>query len=139
MDVEKLRTVIEYLRDGSRLKRIPWAEASEDEFQVDFGLSSAVVGWHGEITGLSALAQVAALSAHGIRQPVGAYLNIFNSAGVRILTLDSNNVESFGLDSGVLDEIYHSAKNFVFRYDETFDEILSSLATQAGEREGSDN
>lgn len=125
MDKDKLNRILEYLEVGSKRKLLAWKAGVNDEFQLEFGATSVVVGWKSRSDGSPMLKSLQTMME--VQGPSGAYLNIFNADGLRILSLNNLNIEQYGKSYETLKGIYFSAKNLVYRYDETFDEILSGI------------
>lgn len=121
MNSEKLKKVLNYLVQATGKGQVPWKATTDDEFQVSFGESSITTGWAGDKGGLD----IVRLSALG--HTPGPYVSIYNRDGVKILTIDTSNIRKFELAEGILREIFMRAKNQVFRYDETFDDIINGL------------
>lgn len=121
MNSEKLKKVLHYLVEATGKGQVPWKATPDEEFQVSFGESSITTGWSGDRSPLE-MARIAALG-----QTPGPYVSIYNRDGVKIVTLDSTSIKKFDIPAGILREIYMRAKNQVFRYDETFDDIIKGL------------
>lgn len=121
MNTEKLKKVLHYLVEATGKRQVPWRATPDDEFQVSFGESSITTGWSGERNAFE-MARIAALG-----QTPGPYLSIYNKDGVKIVTLDSASIKKYEIPIDILREIYMRAKNQVFRYDETFDDIIKGL------------
>ena len=105
MNQDKIRSIVRYLSEPTGRGQVAWKVLSENEFQVDFGGSSIVTGLEG----------------------YGPYLNILNRDGARIVSIDTTNIETFGMPPDVLIEIYSRAENQILRIEETLDDILNNL------------
>ena len=116
MNPEKVQKVVNYVLDASQRGQVPWKATPDEQFQANFEGSSIVVG-HSASLGFG--------SAFGLTP--GPYLQIFNRDGIKILTLDGKSAPGYGVQPETINKIYLVVKNLVFRYDETFDDILQRL------------
>lgn len=121
MNSDQLKKILVYLVQATDKGQVPWKAITDGEFQVSFGESTVSTGWAGEDGGFDLLR----LSAQG-KSP-GPYLSIYNSDGVKIITLHTGNIKKYEMPDTILKAIYERAKNQVFRYDETFNDILKGL------------
>jgi hypothetical protein len=118
MNPEQVKAILRYLAQASAKKLLKWQLTQDDEFQVSFPKSAVVCGFRE-----SPIGEMAAI----FNDPPGPYLDFFNSNGVKILHLNAATIKRFDMNPALLKAIYDHAKNQVFRYDETFEDILNSL------------
>lgn len=106
MNKEKVRAIVAHVIRGTNSKTLKWTNAGDDDFALDFPGSSVSIGYdeEGELA-----------------------LSFFNGDGVNILSLGAWNIGEFGFTPEVIKDLHTKAKNQVFKFDETFDDILNNL------------
>lgn len=118
MNKEQVKSVVRYIAKATAKKQVNWLMANDGEFQVSFPKSAITVGFYEP--GFPDLTNFT-------QDVAGPYLDFYNSNGTKILHLNSQTIQQFELTPNILAIIYNHAKNQVFKYDETFDDILGSL------------
>ena len=128
MNKEQVKSIVLYLAKATAKKQVNWLMATDGEFQVSFPKSAVTVGYYEpgfpDLTAFN-------------KEVAGPYLDFYNSNGAKILHLNPKSIQQFELTPNVLSVIYTHAKNHVFKYDETFEDILGGLPKQNDSDSGS--
>lgn len=122
MNKDKAMKAARYVVDASIRRQLPWQQFAEGQYSCTLGEASVDTGFHDHLN--PGYIQVDEGEYENV---TGPYFNIFNRDGIKILSINTANCGSYNLTLDELAEVFNSAKNITYRFDETFDAIISKI------------